>query len=65
MSKGYPLGSAGCQPAAFGSLAECSFAQSANLAVTRETFPQDQEGSRQAAANGRLAACAPQRERTP
>jgi hypothetical protein len=24
------LGSAGCQPAAFGSLAECSFARSAN-----------------------------------
>jgi hypothetical protein len=25
-----PLGIAGCQPAAFGSRAECSFAQSAN-----------------------------------
>ena len=34
----FPLGSAGCQPAAFGSLAECSFAQSANRGLVHKIW---------------------------
>jgi hypothetical protein len=48
------LGSAGCQPAAFGSLPNAS----------AHSFPiHTNQGWRQAAANYRLAACAPQHPR--
>jgi hypothetical protein len=46
------LGSAGCQPAAFGSLPNAS-SQDSKLTMTK--------CCRQAAANYRLAACAPQK----
>ncbi len=44
-----PLGSAGCQPAAFGSLPNASL---------HHSFPMITNCSRQAAADYRLAACA-------
>jgi hypothetical protein len=50
-------GSAGCQPAAFGRRAECIFAKGASIEVATELIP---KCSRQAAANYRPAACAPQ-----
>jgi hypothetical protein len=34
----FPSESAGCQPAAFGSLAECNFAQSANSGLTSKIW---------------------------
>jgi murein DD-endopeptidase MepM/ murein hydrolase activator NlpD len=52
-------GSTGCQPVAFGGLAECPLARSAIIDASAISC----SGSRQAAANYRLAACAPQKQK--
>src|SRR5438477_7106924 len=53
------LGSTGCQPVAFGGFAECPLARSA-IANANAILC---SGSRLAAANYRLAACAPQKQK--
>ena len=56
------LGSTGCQPVAFGGLAECILARS--TAQLLPNAPRNySSGSRQAAANYRPAACAPQKHK--